>query len=361
MKISRQTLAALFSAASLFCVPSPLHAQENYQKGDHFLFCHMSGRGEWTAYAISPDGINYHDLIGGEPVFSPEEHARIEGGTRDAYICRTHDGKGFLMVTTDMLVAKSKKWDNYGIDLLTSKDLIHWKSKTFDFREGAKIFSDPESPDTYKDYSTIRRVWAPQILWNADYTWPDGKKGGYFIYYSLLNDKNGEDPYDRMYYSYADESFTTLTKPRLMFDWGYATIDADINFLKTDGMYHMMIKKEGGQPGIFTTASKTLESGYPEPDTKDYVNFEGKKKCEGVSAFQIPGEKGWRIGYIEYSSKPRHYRICKADEYMRNFNSPQDILGVADPQHGSFLRITKKEYKRLQKWSDSIESKNKKK
>lgn len=28
--------------------------------------------------------------------------AGIEGGTRDAYICRRHDDKGFLMVTTDM-------------------------------------------------------------------------------------------------------------------------------------------------------------------------------------------------------------------------------------------------------------------
>ncbi|MCF0192760.1 MAG: family 43 glycosylhydrolase [Prevotella sp.] len=342
-----------------FCTTTTtLCAQENFQKGDHFLYCHMSDRGEWTAYALSPDGIHYHDLLGGEPIFDTNELARIEGGTRDAFICRKHDGSGYIMVTTDMRVEKSHHWFNYGIDLLTSDDLIHWKSTTFDFRKGAEIFSDPQSPDTYKDYSTIRRVWAPQILWNADYTWPDGKKGGYFIYYSLLNDKNGEDKYDRMYYSYADESFTTLTKPRLMFDWGYATIDADINYLKTDGMYHMMIKKEGGQKGIFTTASKTLEGGYPQPVSDDYVNFEGNKNCEGVSAFQIPGEKGWRIAYIEYSSNPKHYRICQANEYMREFRNPHDIEGVEAPQHGSFMRITKEEYDRLQAWSDSLEAAN---
>ena len=125
---------------------------QNLQKGDYgYLYCHMSGRGEWTAYALSRDGLHFHDLINGDPVFSPQEHARIEGGTRDAYICRTHDGKGYLMVTTDMCVAKSKKWDNYGIDLLRSDDLINWKSVTFDFRKGAGIFSDPESPDVYKD------------------------------------------------------------------------------------------------------------------------------------------------------------------------------------------------------------------
>ena len=75
-----------------------------------------------------------------------------------------------------MNVGKSKKWHNYGIDLLTSDDLINWKSTTFDFRKGASIFSDPESPDPYTDYSTIKRVWAPQIFWNPEYTWPDGKR-----------------------------------------------------------------------------------------------------------------------------------------------------------------------------------------
>ena len=55
---------------------------------------------------------------------------------------------------------------NYGINLLKSDDLIHWTSTTFDFRQGPGIFCDPQSPDVYKDYSTIKRVWAPQIFWD---------------------------------------------------------------------------------------------------------------------------------------------------------------------------------------------------
>ncbi len=316
----------------------------------------MIDRGEWTAYALSRDGLHFHDLIGGDSIFSPARVARIEGGTRDAYICRKHDGSGYLMVTTDMCVAKSKQWYNYGIDLLTSDDLIHWESTTFDFREGPAIFSDPESPDPYENYATVARVWAPQIFWNPEYVWPDGRKGGYMIYYSLLNP--AEEEYDRMYYSYADESFTTLTKPRLLFDWGYATIDADINYLASDGLYHMMIKKEGGRPGIFTATAPALHGPWNEPVEDDYVDFEGNKKCEGVSAFQLTGDSTWCVAYIEYSSRPKHYRICKADEYLRNFHSPRDIEGVDAPQHGSFLRLTEEEYKRLQAWSDAEEHKH---
>jgi hypothetical protein len=113
-----------------------------------------------------------------------------------------------------------------------------------------------------------------------------------------------------------------------------------------------MIKKEGGQPGIFTSVSKKLTGPYSLADENDFISFEGEKKCEGASAFQLIGDSTWRVGYVEYSSSPIKYRICKADKYLRNFHSPEDIQGVANPQHGSFLRLTKREYRRLQKWSD---------
>ncbi len=327
----------------------------NLQKGNCYLYCHMNGGLAWTAYAVSKDGFHFEDVMNGDSIFSDYEMARIEHRTRDAYICRRHDGKGFLMVTTDMdasnrsrdRMGKKETWDNYGINLLTSTDLIHWKSTTFDYRKGTSIFMDPNAKSAYQDWSTINRVWAPQIIWDDEFVWPDGKRGGYMIYYSMWN--RGEEKYDRMYYSHASDDFTRLTQPQLLFDWGYATIDADINWVAADQKWHMMIKKEGGTPGLFTATSKNLTHGWGEPVEDDYVNFEGKKKCEGVSAFQLSGDPTWRIAYIEYSSNPKNYRICEADENMRNFKNPRNIEGVARPQHGSFMRITKSEYKRLKK------------
>ena len=328
---------------------------QNMQKGDYgYLYCHMSDKGQWTAYAVSRDGYHYEDIIGGDPIMDPKEHARIEGGQRDAYICRSWDGKGYVMVTTDMnnsmtkALGKQSEWDNYGIDLLKSKDMIHWESKSFDYRQGTSIFCNPDAESVYKDWSTINRVWAPQIFWDPNYVWENGDKGGYCIYYSMLN--RPEESYDRMYYSYADKTFTQMTQPKLLFDWGYATIDADINLLN-DGKYHMLIKKEGGKRGIFTATSDHLTYGWGEPIEDDYVSFEGKKQCEGSSAFQLIGDSTWRVAYIQYSDKPRRYRICQADENLRNFHDPVDIQGVTGPQHGSFMRLTKKEYNRLLKWS----------
>ena len=134
-------IIASCAMALLTAVTTPSVIAQNPQKGDYgYLYCHMSDRGEWTAYAISRDGLHYHDINNGDSIFSPYEHARIEGGTRDAFICRTHDCKGYLMVTTDMCVRKSHQWNNYGIDLLRSNDLINWESVTFDFRKGSAIF-----------------------------------------------------------------------------------------------------------------------------------------------------------------------------------------------------------------------------
>ena len=35
---------------------------------------------EWTAYALSRDGVHFHDLIDGDPVYNVEEMSKIEGG-----------------------------------------------------------------------------------------------------------------------------------------------------------------------------------------------------------------------------------------------------------------------------------------
>ncbi|MDE5739656.1 MAG: alpha-N-arabinofuranosidase, partial [Bacteroidaceae bacterium] len=77
---------------------------QNLQKGTYgYLYCHMSDNGEFTAYALSRDGLHYHDLNEGKAIMDASQLAGIEGGQRDAYVCRKSDsGKGYLMVTTDM-------------------------------------------------------------------------------------------------------------------------------------------------------------------------------------------------------------------------------------------------------------------
>ena len=155
MRSLRNTLCVLAAGCGLTAaaqVKAPAHG--NLQMGDRYLYCHMNDAGPaWTAYALSTDGRHYHDLLNGDSIFSDSEMAPIEGRSRDAFICRKHDGSGYLMVFTDMdaseqsarRMGKVGTWDNYGICLLTSDDLIHWKSKGYDYRKGTQIFCNPEA------------------------------------------------------------------------------------------------------------------------------------------------------------------------------------------------------------------------
>ena len=75
------------TAAAIMFAANTMGFAQNVQKGDYgYLYCHMAGNGEWTAYAISRDGLNYTDLLEGKAVMDPEVTSKIEGGARDAYI-----------------------------------------------------------------------------------------------------------------------------------------------------------------------------------------------------------------------------------------------------------------------------------
>ncbi|MCR5313921.1 MAG: glycoside hydrolase family 43 protein [Bacteroidaceae bacterium] len=332
-----------------------------------YLYCHMAGTSENTLYAIGTKedkGRKFKPLIANQPVYNAEDMAKIEGGVRDAFIYRAIDG-GYLMVTTDMSNRKTRTWFNHGIDLMKSNDLIHWTSVTFDFRKGPSIFCDStKTKDVYKNYSLINRVWAPQIIWDADYDWKDGSpKGGYFIYYSMLSKNDGDD-HDRMYYSYANRDFTKLTKPQLFHDRGIAMIDCHIDWNDCDQQYHIFFKREGANAkdrGIYKAVFDKLPGACQGQSDftgsfgqwKDilHITNEGTNLTEGPSAIRRINENAWNVTYIRYSGG-KAYKINGADALIENIDNGQVIEGDVNPQHGSFMTLTESEYKMLEAWSE---------
>ena len=88
------------------------YAQGNCQISDEdtygYLFCHQSAHGGWTAYALSPDAIHFHSLIC--------RNAMVDN-VNAPYLCRTRDGKGFIMT-----VAGARGI----IEIKTSSNLLDW-------------------------------------------------------------------------------------------------------------------------------------------------------------------------------------------------------------------------------------------
>ena len=72
----------LFAALTIAALTA---SAQNMQKGDYgYLYCHMSDKGQWTAFAVSRDGYHYEDIIGGEPIMSAKEHTSAAHGTARA-------------------------------------------------------------------------------------------------------------------------------------------------------------------------------------------------------------------------------------------------------------------------------------
>ena len=302
-----------------------------YSEGrNRYLFVYFTGdapQKEQIRYAISVDGFNYTPLHGGKPIVASDTIARTKC-VRDPHILRAKHGE-FLMVATDM--RSSLGWDsNRGIVLMKSRDLIQWQHHAIHF------------PDRYKGqiFANVTRVWAPQTLY-------DEKTGKYMIYFSLLSN-DGSIPYDRVYWTYANDEFTDLEgEPQILFDYGSPAIDADIMQDK-NGTYHLFFKteQEGRHKGIRQYVFKDLHA----PSSwrlLDGFCEQTKENVEGSGVFPLIGG-GWCLMYDCYLTG--HYQFTKTkDLYTFQLAADTKTTGNFTPRHGTVIQITDKEYKRLLK------------
>lgn len=306
-------------------------AQPN-EKKVAYLFTYFTGNApdkEQICYALSDDGYNYTPLNGGNPVISSDTIAYTQC-VRDPHILRCEDGKTFYMVVTDM--KSSLGWaSNRGMVLLKSTDLVNWQHSAINF------------PTKYpKQWGNVTRVWAPETIF-------DRNAGKYMVFYSLRT--NDEDSFDRIYYSYVNDDFTDLEgEPQYLFDRGTATIDGDIVYNPSDGLYHLFFKSEGGR-GIFQATSKTLTAEPGKPLGSQWTVHaahvdQTEVQVEGVGVCQSIDGKSWIVMYDCYTS--HYYQFCKSPD-LKHFEVVQNTAteGKFTPRHGTIIPITQAEKDRL--------------
>ena len=337
----------------IFCM-SLLCCSVQAQDYTSYLFAYFSGNwpdGEQVRYALSDDGYNYRALNGGRPVVASDTIA-LKRSVRDPHIVRAQDGKTFYMVLTDM--RSDMGWQsNDGIVLMKSTDLLHWEHTAIHF---PTRFPDLEGFDE----RNLHAVWAPQTIW-------DEQAGKYMVYYSIgrhdweyeTDDPRFKQPYFRIYYSYANEDFTDITEPQLLFDFGTAAIDGDIVYDAKNGEYVLFFKDEGRsvvnpkgnfrtRQGVMRATSKNLTGPY----TVEYRHLQkaGQYPVEGSSVFPLIGGEEYVLMYDCYANGC--YQFCKSSD-LKNFVYVQDTKtrGGFTPRHGSVIQITDAERERLEAWS----------
>ena len=122
---------------------------------------------------------------------------------------------------------------------------------------------------------------------------------------------NEGDTYDKIYYSYADADFKTLTQPRIFFDPGFSVIDGDIVYNPYDGLYHMFYKREsagGADRGVYEATSPVLVGGTWTDIV--HVTNEGTAQVEGSSTIRRINEDVYNLYYMRYS-EGYEYKVCE--------------------------------------------------
>ena len=291
-----------------------------------YLFAYFNGNSqsqEQICFALSDDGFNYTPLNNGAPIISSDTIA-LKKAVRDPHILRGEDGY-YYMVVTDM--RSSDGWSsNDGLVLLRSSNMTDWTATAIDF--------PTRWPERF-DATTLTQVWAPQTIF-------DPETGKYMVYYAI-----GESGKNYItYYSYANEDFTDLTEPQVLYNHGgNNTIDADIVY--HNGLYHMFFKTEGQGNGIQKATAKTLRGEW----TPEYRYLQQTSVAvEGSGVFKLIDSDEWVLMYDCYSNG--YYEYCTSSDLSTfEYKCRSANTSTFTPRHGTTIPITAAERQRLiEKW-----------
>ena len=148
-----------------------------------YLYCHVSEHGGWVSYAMSQDGIHFHDMLCGDAVLPSELNEGMNGST--PFICRALDG-GFIMVAAG----------NSGVKVFRSDDLIDWT--------GVATIRLPRRS----------KVGDAKII---------AQDGGYMLYFPMS--KSEKKGYMDLYGIRTDVKMSKWAKPKRLGSWGFDVKD----------------------------------------------------------------------------------------------------------------------------------------
>ena len=325
--------------------------QQEVEPDGAYLFTYFNDPTHSLFMAISYDGYEFKAINGSEPIIAGDSIAE-QHGIRDPHIYRGPDNK-FYIVMTDLHVfgkqagLRDTQWErddrygwgnNRGIILMKSDDLIHW---THNEARIDKLF--PEN------FGELGCAWAPETIWD-----PDEQK--MMVYFTIRQTPEGDGGRTKLFYSYADENFSTLvTEPKLLFEYPDPTIqvlDADICPMP-DGRYFMTYVAQEDPGGIKYMISDKVN--HFDDYHAEQIDAE-PKACEAPNCWKRIGEDKWVIMYDVFSVHPHNFGFLETTDFktftpLGRFNEGvMKALNFVSPKHGSIIPIKLSEAKRLEKY-----------
>lgn len=304
-----------------------------------YLFAHFTGespRGEQIYFSVSEDGLRWIDLNNSEPVLVSELGDK---GVRDPSIIRSHDGKKFYLLATDLRIANGKGWDaarfhgSTSLVIWESSDLVNW--------------SEPWLADVAGAIPGAGCAWAPEAIY-------DDSTGDYFVYWATISTRDGLRA--ARIFGARTKDFRSFTPPELYIERpgkGLGRGDIiDTQIIKVDGLKHRYYRaSRDGQ--ITLESADSLTGAWERIGDLAHLGYTGGK-VEGPILLPFNLEQKWALlvdrptngGYLPLVSSdlddPRSFEVLPPEAYS---------FGASKKRHGGILSISAGELAALRaKW-----------
>jgi hypothetical protein len=280
---------------------------------------------EQIYFALSKDGRQWQALNDAEPVLVSKLG---EKGVRDPYILRSHDGSKFYMIATDLSIHLTRDWKraveegSRSLVVWESTDLVDWS------RPRLVKVAPPDAGCT----------WAPEAVYNEE-------TKDYLVFWASTT---RSDKFSKhRIWACRTTDFKTFGKPFIYIDKPTTIIDTTI--IRDGGKYYRFTKDEKFK-AITLEVSEKLKGPWEEIEGFSLAQLRG---YEGPECYMVePPADGkpatWCL-ILDYYSKGQGYQPFITNDLAGGQFTPGE--GFSFPfhfRHGSVLRITDEEYKRLE-------------
>ena len=294
-----------------------------------YLFVTFKGEqtpmSEQVYFALSKDGRKWDALNRGEPVLV----SRIgEKGVRDPYLLRSHDGKSFIMVATDLSIHLNGNWER--AQTAASRSIVIWESPDL------VKWSEPRLAEVAA--ADAGCAWAPEAI-------HDGETGDYLVFWASKNRRDGFAK--QRIWAARTPDFRTFGEPFIYIEKPNHVIDTTI--IRDGGKFFRFSKDEQFK-AISMETSEKLMGPWSEVEGFTLSKLQG---YEGPQCYLLkPPVDGhpasWCLVIDHYARGQGYQPYLTEGLASGNFTKAPDFHFPFRFRHGSILPITGEEYQRLE-------------
>lgn len=294
-----------------------------------YLFVTFKGEqtpmSEQIYFALSKDGRQWQALKGGEPVLVSKVG---EKGVRDPYLLRSHEGKSFYMIATDLSIHLNGDWNR--AQTAASQSIVVWES--------ADLVKWSEPRLVRVAAADAGCTWAPEAVYDAE-------RGDYLVFWASKNRRDGFAK--QRIWAARTKDFREFGEPFIYIDKANHVIDTTI--VREGGRFYRFSKDEQFKAITMETSLK-LMGPWEEVPGFTLAKLQG---YEGPECYPLrvdgEGKGAWCLVIDHYARGQGYKPYVTEDLGSGKFEEGPGFQFPFRFRHGSILPLSGDEYARLEK------------